>query len=127
MKKILIIEDDIDIRENLEEMLELSGYQVITASNGKSGIFKAFIETPDFIICDICMPEKDGYEVYETLKEMLNNHKIPFIFLTASTQKDEIAKGKKMGVDSYLTKPFKTEDLLETIDLFLENKKTVMK
>ena len=122
MKKILVIEDNEDIRENLEELLELADYEVTTADNGAIGIKLAHSENPDLIISDISMPIKDGYEVFQTLRSFLKEKKIPFIFLTASAQEKDIAKGKATGADAYLTKPFHTELLLELIaDLLKSN------
>ncbi len=115
MKRILIIEDNDDIRNNLEELLELESYQVVTAKNGIIGIQKIISESPDFIMCDIAMPEKDGYEVFAHIKASPCHREIPFIFLTASAQERDIAKGKKLGVDAYITKPFHSNELLETI------------
>lgn len=120
MKKILVIEDNQDIRENLEEILELADYQVITAGNGGVGVDKVFSEQPDFIICDISMPIKNGYEVFETIAAHIKENRIPFIFLTASAQQRDIAKGKVSGADAYMTKPFQIDDLLETISDLLK-------
>ena len=115
MKSILIIEDNCDIRENLEEILEMEGYQISTAVNGKIGIEKAKLENPGLILCDIAMPIKDGYEVWNDLGNSFLNNRPPFIFLTSSAQEKEIALGKSLGVDAYITKPFQTNDLLEVI------------
>jgi len=120
MHTILIIEDNQDIRENLEEHLEIAGYNIITAENGAIGIEKAFSENPDFIISDIAMPIKDGYDVFEALESHLQKNKIPFIFLTASAQERDIAKGKVSGADAYLTKPFQIDHLLGVISELLD-------
>jgi CheY-like chemotaxis protein len=119
MKHLLIIEDNEHIRENLREILELEAYHVTSTSNGKSGIEKALQVKPDCILCDISMPIKTGYEVFKTLKPFLQSNNIPFILLTASAQKNEIAEGKMIGVDDYITKPFQTEKLLKTIEELL--------
>ncbi|GBF20222.1 MULTISPECIES: response regulator [Arenibacter] len=116
MKTILLIEDDRALRENTEELLELSGYSMITAPNGKIGIQMAKEKLPDIIVCDIMMPEVDGYGV---LKELSSNDKtkhIPFIFLSAKTEHKEIRKGMDLGADDYLTKPFEEEDLINAIE-----------
>ncbi|MDO6602328.1 response regulator [Arenibacter palladensis] len=116
MKTILLIEDDRALRENTEELLELSGYSMITAPNGKIGIQMAKEKLPDIIVCDIMMPEVDGYGV---LKELSSNEKtkhIPFIFLSAKTEHKEIRKGMDLGADDYLTKPFEEEDLINAIE-----------
>jgi len=115
MKKILIIEDNDDIRDNLEEIFELEAYEYESAPNGKIGIEKALQYFPDLILCDIAMPEKNGYEVFNDLKTFLSTNKIPFIFLTANAQEKEIAAGRKLGVDDYVTKPYQLELLLSTI------------
>ncbi|MDB4286279.1 response regulator [bacterium] len=112
---ILIIEDNDDIRENLSEILELSGYKAISAENGGLGIEKAFEEKPDCIICDIAMPVKNGYEVFARLKSFCKDNAIPFIFLSASAQERDLIKGKAAGVDAYITKPFDDEKLLQQI------------
>lgn len=116
MKTILIIEDDIALRENTAELLELSNFKVITAPNGKLGINKAIKYAPDIIICDIMMPEVDGYGVLETLSKNEITSQIPFVFLSAKTEHKEIRKGMDLGADDYLTKPFDEEELLSAIE-----------
>src|SRR5690625_1221628 len=104
MKKVLIIEDDEILRNNTAELLELSGYEVLTAPNGEEGVNSARVYQPDLIICDIMMPKMDGYEVLETLSMDDKTRFIPFIFLTAKTEHKEIRKGMDMGVEEYLNK-----------------------
>jgi CheY-like chemotaxis protein len=116
MKRILLIEDDKALRENTEELLELSGYTVTTAPNGKLGIQVAKENQPDIIVCDIMMPEVDGYGVLENLSADENTKNIPFIFLSAKTEHKEIRKGMDLGADDYLTKPFEEEDLISAIE-----------
>lgn len=116
MKKILIIEDDTALRENTAELLALSDYEVITAPNGRVGVEKANIEAPDIIICDIMMPELDGYGVLKALSENEITNQIPFIFLSARTEHKEIRLGMNMGADDYLTKPFEESDLISAIE-----------
>jgi CheY-like chemotaxis protein/CRP-like cAMP-binding protein len=116
MKTILIIEDDTALRENTAELLELSEYRVLTAPNGKIGIKKAKSEMPDIIVCDIMMPEVDGYGVLEALSVDNNTQHIPFIFLSAKTEHKEIRRGMDLGADDYLTKPFEEEELLSAIE-----------
>lgn len=116
MKKILLIEDDVTVRENTAELLELSNYDVITASNGKNGIEKAKQTLPDIIVCDIMMPEIDGYGVLQELSKHPETINIPFIFLSAKTEHKDIRKGMDLGADDYLTKPFEEEDLLSAIE-----------
>lgn len=116
MKRILLIEDNLDVRETTTEILELAGYHVITASNGKTGVELAQKEKPDLIICDIMMPELDGYGVLHILNKNTETSGIPFIFLTAKTEKTDIRKGMNLGADDYLTKPFNDTDLLNAIE-----------
>ena len=116
MKTILLIEDDRALRENTEELLELSGYSVITAPNGKVGIKVAKENLPDIIICDIMMPMIDGYGVLAALSAEETTKHIPFIFLSAKTEHKEIRKGMDLGADDYLTKPFEEEDLLSSVE-----------
>lgn len=116
MKTILLIEDDTALRENTAELLELSGYKVFTAPNGKIGIEKAIQETPNIIICDIMMPEIDGYGVLEAVASTEATKHIPFIFLSAKTEHKEIRKGMDMGADDYLTKPFDEEELISAVE-----------
>jgi len=116
MKQILLIEDDRALRENTEELLELSGYSVLTAPNGKTGIQSAKENLPDIIVCDIMMPLIDGYGVLEELSSDEKTKHIPFIFLSAKTEHKEIRKGMDLGADDYLTKPFEEEDLISAIE-----------
>lgn len=116
MKTILLIEDDIVLRENTSELLELSDYKVITAPNGRLGIQKAKLELPDLIVCDIMMPEVDGYGVLEAMALEDKTKHIPFIFLSAKTEHKEVRRGMDMGADDYLTKPFDETELLSAIE-----------
>jgi len=120
MKKILLIEDNLEVRENTCEILELAGYQVYTAPNGKVGVELAQKERPDLIICDIMMPELDGYGVLHILSKKIETATIPFIFLTAKTEKSDIRKGMNLGADDYLTKPFDDTDLLKAVETRLQ-------
>jgi len=104
IKKVLLIEDDTVVRENTAELLELSNYIVISAANGKIGIEKAKLHIPDIIVCDIMMPELDGYGVLEMLSKDEATKQIPFIFLSAKTERKDIRKGMEMGADDYLRK-----------------------
>ncbi len=114
-KKILVIEDHQDMRENIAEILELADYQVISAANGKEGVKIAKSEMPDLIICDIMMPELDGYTVLSILSKDAKTSDTPFIFLTAKAEKQDMRKGMEMGADDYLTKPFTDTELLNAI------------
>jgi DNA-binding response OmpR family regulator len=116
MKKILLIEDNLEVRENTQEILSLASYEVITATNGKIGVELALKENPDLIICDIMMPELDGYGVLHILNKNSETARIPFIFLTAKTEKTDVRKGMNLGADDYLTKPFDDHDLLNAIE-----------
>lgn len=120
MKKILVIEDNFDIRENICETLELSGYKTFQAPNGKSGIEAAQNHYPDLIICDIMMPEMDGYEVLSILSKDVKTTGIPFIFLTAKAEKADFRKGLSLGADDYITKPFREDELLNAVQLRLQ-------
>jgi DNA-binding response OmpR family regulator len=115
-EKVLLIEDDTILRENTAELLELANYEVLTASNGKKGVQKAFEFAPDIIVCDIMMPELDGYGVLETLSKDDVTKYIPFIFLSAKTERQDIRKGMDMGADDYITKPFEEEELTSAIE-----------
>ena len=115
-KKILIIEDQPEVRENIAELLELSNYNPITAENGKIGVKKALEEQPDIILCDIMMPEMDGYEVLYLISKRPEIASTPFIFLTAKSEKADFRKGMNMGADDYITKPFEEMELLGAIE-----------
>lgn len=116
MKKVLFIEDDTVVRENTAELLELAEYNVVTASNGKAGVAVAKQEKPDIIVCDIMMPEMDGYGVLQALSKDPETQQIPFIFLSAKTEHKDIRKGMDLGADDYLTKPFEEEELISAIE-----------
>jgi CheY-like chemotaxis protein len=116
MKKVLFIEDDTVVRENTAELLELAEYEVATAANGKAGVALALKEKPDIIVCDVMMPEMDGYGVLKALSENPETQQIPFIFLSAKTEHKDIRKGMDLGADDYLTKPFEEEELISAIE-----------
>src|SRR5450755_3998696 len=103
-KKILVIEDNQEVRENISEILELSEYLVVKVDNGKKGVEIALNEHFDLIICDIMMPFLDGYGVLHLLSKHIETRRIPFIFLTAKSEKADQRKGMEMGADDYLTK-----------------------
>jgi CRP-like cAMP-binding protein len=115
MKKILLIEDNEDVRENTADILELADYEVATAENGKLGVVKAKQFKPDLIVCDIMMPELDGYGVLRSLGEEGLTAGIPFIFLTAKSDRSDMRLGMNLGADDYLTKPFEEKELLDAI------------
>lgn len=116
MKKVLLIEDDTVLRESTAELLELSDYQVFTAPNGRRGIQMAMEQNPDVIVCDIMMPEVDGYTVLETLSRNVATQAIPFIFLSAKTERKDVRKGMELGADDYITKPFEEAELIGAIE-----------
>lgn len=115
-KNILIIEDNKDIREGTAEILELADYEVLQAENGKQGVELAGKHIPDLILCDIMMPELDGYGVLHLLGKNPQTAGIPFIFLTAKTERQDMRKGMEMGADDYLTKPFDDVELFNAIE-----------
>jgi len=114
-RKILLIEDNLEMRENTSEILELADYLVISASNGQEGVDLAVKELPDLIICDIMMPALDGYEVLNALSKNNETMSIPFIFLTAKAERLDQRKGMEMGADDYLIKPFDDLELLSAV------------
>ncbi len=120
MKKILLIEDNADIRENTAEILDLAQYTVLTAENGKIGVQLALSENPDLIICDIMMPVLDGHGVLHLLSKNESTANIPFIFLSAKSERSDVRKGMSMGADDYLTKPFEDSELLNAIEVRLK-------
>lgn len=115
-RKVLIIEDNDDIREGTAEILELAGYQTFTAKHGKAGVEMALLHLPDIILCDIMMPELDGYGVLYLLNKNLETASIPFIFITAKSERADMRKGMEMGADDYLTKPFDDIELFKAIE-----------
>lgn len=120
MKKILLIEDNDDVRENIAEILELSNYKVTTAANGKEGLELALRDLPDLVICDIMMPVLDGYGVLHALSKHEETAAIPFIFLTAKSEREDFRKGMGMGADDYITKPFDGTELLSAVETRLK-------
>ncbi len=115
-RTILIIDDNEDIRENTAEILALGGYRTITAENGKKGVEAALAEKPDLIVCDIMMPELDGYGVLHLLRKNPETEGIPLIFLTAKAERSDLRKGMEMGADDYVTKPFEELELMNAIE-----------
>ena len=116
MKSILLIEDNDELRENTAEILELANYKVVSAANGKLGIKAALKNKPDLIICDVMMPELDGYGVLHLINKNIELSGIPFIFLTAKSERSDLRKGMEMGADDYITKPFTDIELLNAIE-----------
>ena len=116
MKKILVIEDEAETRENLVLMLEMEGFKPLSAPNGRKGVDIATKELPDLILCDVSMPELDGYGVLAALRANEKTIFIPFIFLTAKGDKKDLRTGMNLGADDYLTKPASAEEVLAAID-----------
>jgi DNA-binding response OmpR family regulator len=112
-KVILIVEDNTSILENLTEYLEMEGYEIMAAHNGSSGVELANEFLPDLIICDVLMPDMNGYEVLRLLLETIKWHEIPFIFSTSNAEKIDRDEALKLGADDYIIKPFDPEVLLK--------------
>jgi len=127
MIKILIIEDNQDVRENTAEILELANYTVCTAEDGEKGVEIAKLAKPDIIICDIMMPKMNGYDVLLQLSKDKITASIPFIFLTAKTERIDVRKGMNLGADDYLTKPFEERELLDAISSRLNKRRFLKK
>ena len=119
-RTILVIDDNKEIRENTAEILELAGYTTLTAENGKKGVEIALTHKPSLIICDIMMPELDGYGVLHLLRKNDETQNTPFIFLTAKTERSDFRKGMEMGADDYVTKPFDDIELLNAVEVRLK-------
>lgn len=115
MNKIMVIEDNQYVRENLSEILALAGYEVFAAEDGKKGIEATLRNKPDLVLCDVMMPELDGYGVLNILSKNQKTADIPFIFLTAKAEKEDFRRGMTLGADDYITKPFDDVQLLDTI------------
>jgi len=114
--RVLIIEDDANIRNNMAEMLELENYEPITFNNGTDGIQDAINHPPDVILCDLMMPNVDGYAVIEAIRNHEATKHIPIIIVTARTERDAIQKGMETGATDYLLKPFTTKNLLDVLE-----------
>lgn len=128
MEELLVIEDDINIRESLKEILELAGYRVETAVNGKEGFDSIVSKFPDLVICDINMPELDGFELLKAIDQRFHDSLIPpFIFLTAKVENQDIRRGMSLGADDYILKPFDHIHLLEVIRMRLDKRKKLVK
>lgn len=125
MKRILVIEDEIHIRDNIQDILELSGFEVLTAENGIVGLQLAKNKLPDLILCDIMMPKLDGYEVLKALRQEIETALIPVIFLTAKAERTDVRQGMELGADDYLTKPFSASELRRAIAVRLERQESL--
>ena len=116
MKRILVIEDQAPMRRNIALMLEMEGYEVMTAENGRVGVDTARQKLPHLVICDVMMPELDGHGVVQTLRGEDATATLPFIFLTARSDKSDVRIGMNFGADDYLVKPVVREDLLAAVE-----------
>ncbi|RAJ11670.1 response regulator transcription factor [Arenibacter echinorum] len=125
MATILVVEDNRTILENTSELLEMEGYSVITASNGKDGFEKILKSLPDLIVCDIWMPEMDGFELLEKLGTYADLKNIPLIFFSARSEKKDIKKGLELGAYDFIVKPSDLSDLLISIKNCLLSKKLI--
>lgn len=125
METILFIEDDKALRENLGKILSLNNYYPLLAETGKIGLDVAKKMLPDLIICDIMLPDIDGYHILSDLTQNKDTAVIPFIFLTAKAEMSDLRKGMNLGADDYLTKPLKTKEILNSIRMRLDKKKIV--
>ncbi|MDH3243527.1 MAG: response regulator [Saprospiraceae bacterium] len=125
-KKILVIEDNTEVRENLVEILSLSDYDVLAAPEGKTGVSLATEHLPDLVLCDVMMPELDGFGVLRILSKNPATMDIPFIFLTAKAEKTDFRKGMGLGADDYITKPFDDVELLDAIEVRLKKRERMV-
>src|SRR5215510_2423053 len=120
MKKILVIEDEPEMRRNITALLRYHEYEPVPAENGRAGLETARREKPDLILCDVMMPEMDGHAVLQALQADAALARIPFIFLTAKGEKEDLRSGMNLGADDYLTKPVGNEDLVNAIETRLQ-------
>lgn len=123
MKRVLVIEDQPIMRRNIQTILEMEGFDVGTADNGKEGVEAVRNRLPDLILCDVMMPELDGYGVLAVLRQEEQTARIPFIFLTAKGEKADLRAGMNLGADDYLAKPVSSEDLVAAINARLERQR----
>ena len=127
MKKILVIEDEPEMRRNITSLLRYCDYEPVAAENGRVAVEMARRENPDLILCDVMMPELDGYGVLHELQSDPSLAPIPFIFLTAKGEKDDLRSGMNLGADDYLTKPVVNADLVRAIESRLRRSDQQMK
>lgn len=123
-KRLLVIEDQAPMRRNIALLLELEGYEVLTAENGRTGLDLARQHRPDLILCDVMMPEMDGYSVVQALRADADLAVIPFVFLTARSDRSDVRVGMNFGADDYLTKPVVRDDLLAAVQVRLARAET---
>jgi CheY-like chemotaxis protein len=115
VRRILVIEDNAAVREEIADILMLEGFDVTGAEDGQAGLERAQATQPDLIICDVMMPRLDGYGTLQALRRDAATHSIPFVFLTAKALEDDIQKGLELGANGYLAKPFRIDDLLRVV------------
>jgi two-component system sensor histidine kinase/response regulator len=125
MVKILIIEDEEKIRDNIKQILELADFETVVAENGKQGLEYVKDKNPHLIICDLMMPELDGYSVLSQLRQDIHTAGIPLIFLSAKSERSDLRRGMELGADDYLTKPFDADELLQAVNARLEKQSIV--
>lgn len=123
MKRILVIEDQPAMRRNIQTILEMEGFNVVVAENGRKGVAAAQSSPPDLILCDVMMPELDGYGVLAALRENDSTATIPFIFLTAKGEKTDLRTGMNLGADDYLAKPVSSEELIAAVQARFERQR----
>lgn len=127
MEQILIVEDDQSIRETLQDILELAGYNVLTAGNGKIGYDVLVKNQPDLVLCDVNMPELGGFELLEAVNQRFKDNIIPlFLFLTAKVEPESLRYGMSLGADDYICKPFSSSDILKTVRLRLDRRNNLL-
>src|SRR5690606_3705086 len=127
MNKITVVEDETEIRESLVQILELSGYEVRSAPNGQAGFDLILEQKPDLVLCDVNMPQMDGFELLGAISQYLNGAMMPvFLFLTARVESSDIRHGLKLGADDYVLKPFNHVELLEIVKLRLRKRQQIL-
>ncbi|MFP4528293.1 MAG: response regulator [Candidatus Kapaibacterium sp.] len=127
MNKILVIEDDLNVLENIVEILEMNDYEVVQAKNGHDGIAAAYSQSPELIICDVMMPGADGYEVLGAVRKNPATFYIPFLFLTAKSAKIDQRRGMELGADDYITKPYRNAEILNAVRIRIEKAREIKK
>ena len=125
MTKILVIEDDAPIRDKIVTVLKYENYDVIDAPNGREGVASAQQNRPDLIICDVLMPDMNGYSALAALRDDPITSDIPVIFLTVAASRADMRKGMELGADDYITKPYTVEELLAAVRTRLERQETI--
>ncbi|HOX51383.1 MAG TPA: response regulator, partial [Fibrobacteria bacterium] len=124
-RRILVIEDESSIRENIREMLEAEGYEVIEAVDGADGVRKSSERPPDLVVCDVNMPGMDGFQVIANLRGNSRTLHVPFLFLTARADRTSLRRGMELGAEDYLTKPFSRQELLSAVGVRLSRSESL--